>query len=91
MPGCGRSSPRRSGGARSSISIPTSADVVGGLAFLGGLLIARAGDPDATRAALGQALEAMLRGWLQTGSDPSAHRTGLDNPHTVGMLDTHGI
>jgi len=38
------------------------ADVVGGLALLGGLLIARAGDPDATRAALGQALEAMVRG-----------------------------
>jgi hypothetical protein len=38
------------------------ADVVGGLALLGGLLIARAGDPGATRAALGQALEAMLRG-----------------------------
>jgi AcrR family transcriptional regulator len=38
------------------------ADVVGGLALLGGLLIARAGDPDATRAALGRALEVMLRG-----------------------------
>lgn len=38
------------------------ADVVGGLALLGGLLIARAGDPDATRVALGQALEVMLRG-----------------------------
>jgi len=28
----------------------------------GGLLIARAGDPEATRAAVGQALDAMLRG-----------------------------
>jgi AcrR family transcriptional regulator len=37
-------------------------DLIGGLALVGGLLIARAGDPDVTRAALGQALEAMLRG-----------------------------
>ncbi len=42
-------------------------DVVGGLAFLGGLLIARSGDPDATRAALGQALEVMLRGLAPDG------------------------
>ena len=38
------------------------AHLVGGLALLGGLLIARAGDPDAARATLGQALEPMLRG-----------------------------
>ena len=37
-------------------------DIIGGLALLGGLLIARASDPDVTRAALGQALDAMLRG-----------------------------
>jgi AcrR family transcriptional regulator len=37
------------------------AHLVGGLALLGGLLIARAGDPDAARATLGQALEPMLR------------------------------
>jgi AcrR family transcriptional regulator len=37
-------------------------DLIGGLAMLGGLLIARASDSDVTRAALGQALEAMLRG-----------------------------
>ena len=37
-------------------------DLIGGLALLGGLLIARASDPDAARAALGQALEVMLRG-----------------------------
>jgi AcrR family transcriptional regulator len=34
----------------------------GGLALQGGLLIARASEPDVTRAALGQALGAMLRG-----------------------------
>ena len=38
------------------------ADLVGGLAWVAGLLIARSGDPDATRAALGPAVEAMLRG-----------------------------
>lgn len=38
------------------------AHLVGGLALLGGLLIARAGDPEAIRVALGQAVEAMLRG-----------------------------
>jgi AcrR family transcriptional regulator len=36
--------------------------LIGGLALQGGLLIARAGDPDATRAALGRALDVMLRG-----------------------------
>jgi AcrR family transcriptional regulator len=36
--------------------------LIGGLALQGGLLIARAGDPDATRATLGQTIEAMLRG-----------------------------
>ena len=36
--------------------------LIGGLALQGGLLIARAGDPDATRVALGQAIEALLRG-----------------------------
>ena len=40
----------------------TLTDLVGGLAWVAGLLIARAGDPDETRAALGQALDAMLRG-----------------------------
>jgi AcrR family transcriptional regulator len=38
------------------------AHLIGGLALQGGLLIARAGDPDATRAALGRALAVMLRG-----------------------------
>jgi AcrR family transcriptional regulator len=38
------------------------AHVVAGLALHGGLIIARASDPDATRAALGPALDAMLRG-----------------------------
>jgi AcrR family transcriptional regulator len=36
--------------------------LIGGLALLGGLLIARASDPNVTRAALGGALDAMLRG-----------------------------
>ncbi len=37
------------------------AHLVGGLALLGGLMIARAGDPETTRATLGQAIELMLR------------------------------
>jgi AcrR family transcriptional regulator len=37
-------------------------NLIGGLALQGGLLIARASDPDATRATLGRALDAMLRG-----------------------------
>ncbi len=36
--------------------------LIGGLALQGGLLIARADDPDAARATLGQALDVMLRG-----------------------------
>jgi len=36
--------------------------LIGGLALQGGLLIARAGDPDAARATLGRALGVMLRG-----------------------------
>jgi len=36
--------------------------LVGGLSLLGGLLIARSSDPDGTRAALGPALDLMLRG-----------------------------
>lgn len=42
------------------------AHLVGGIALLGGLLIARAGDPDAARATLGQALEPMLRALAPT-------------------------
>jgi AcrR family transcriptional regulator len=38
------------------------AHLIAGLSLLGGLLIARSGDPDATRAALSPALDAMLRG-----------------------------
>jgi AcrR family transcriptional regulator len=38
------------------------AHLVGGLALQGGLLIARASNPEVTRAALGPALDAMLRG-----------------------------
>jgi AcrR family transcriptional regulator len=41
------------------------ADLVGGLAWVAGLLIARSDDPDVTRAALGPAVEAMLRGLAQ--------------------------
>ena len=36
--------------------------LLGGLAWVGGLLIAHASDPDATRTALGLALDVMLRG-----------------------------
>lgn len=36
--------------------------LIRGLAWFGGMLIMRASDPDATRTALGQALDAMLRG-----------------------------
>ncbi len=43
-------------------------DLIGGLAWLGALLIARASDPGATRAELGKALGAMLRG-LAPGND----------------------
>ncbi len=42
--------------------------LIGGLALQGGLLIARAGDPDATRAALGKAIDAMLRGLAPGGT-----------------------
>jgi AcrR family transcriptional regulator len=38
------------------------AQLIGGLALQGGLLIARAADPEAARVALGQAIGAMLRG-----------------------------
>jgi AcrR family transcriptional regulator len=38
------------------------AHLVGGVALLGGLIIARAGDRDVARATLGQAIDAMLRG-----------------------------
>ncbi len=53
--------------------------LVGGLAWVAGMLIARASDPDEARAALGRALDAMLRGLapLQTGKS-SAPR-GLAN------------
>ena len=37
-------------------------ELVGGMAWLGGLLIARASDPVGTRAALGKVLDVMLRG-----------------------------
>ena len=37
-------------------------DLIGGLALMGGLLIARAGDREQNRAQVGQALDAMLRG-----------------------------
>jgi AcrR family transcriptional regulator len=47
------------------------AHLIGGLALQGGLLIARAGDPDATRATLGRALEVMLRGLAPSkGNEP---------------------
>jgi AcrR family transcriptional regulator len=45
------------------------AHLVGGLSLLGGLLIARATDPEATRAALGPALDALLRGLAPASGD----------------------
>jgi AcrR family transcriptional regulator len=36
--------------------------LVGGLAWVGGMMIARSADPDGTRLSLGRAMEAMLRG-----------------------------
>jgi AcrR family transcriptional regulator len=54
------------------------AHLIGGLALQGGLLIARASDPDAARATLGQALEVMLRGLAPTkGNELAAPQTGL--------------
>jgi AcrR family transcriptional regulator len=50
------------GGQIAALDPGVLTDLIGGLAVLGGLLIARAGDPDATRAAVGEALGAMLRG-----------------------------
>ena len=44
-------------------------DLIGGLAWLGALLITRASDPGVTRAELGKALEVMLRG-LAPGNEP---------------------
>ena len=43
------------------------AHLIAGLSLLGGLLIARSSDPDGTRAALGPALETMLRGLAPSG------------------------
>jgi AcrR family transcriptional regulator len=40
----------------------TLVDLVGGLAWVAGLIIARADDPDTTRAEVGRAVDAMLRG-----------------------------
>ncbi len=42
--------------------------LLGGMAWVAGRLIARAADPDETRAALGRALDAMLRGLAAAGS-----------------------
>jgi AcrR family transcriptional regulator len=44
--------------------------IIGGLAYVGGVLIARAADPGAYRAALGQAVEAMLRGLAPAAPPP---------------------
>jgi AcrR family transcriptional regulator len=44
------------------------AELIGGMAWLGGMLIARAADPGATRAAPGKALDVMLRGLAPDGA-----------------------
>jgi AcrR family transcriptional regulator len=48
------------------VDLDVLTQLIGGLALQCGLLIARAGDPDATRAALGPAIDAMLRGLAPT-------------------------
>ncbi len=45
------------------------AHLLAGLMLQGGLIIARSDDPDATRATLGPALEAMLRGLAPGNGD----------------------
>jgi AcrR family transcriptional regulator len=52
--------------------------LIGGLALLGGLLIARASDHDVARAALGQALGAMLRGLAPDAGRDLAPDAGRD-------------
>ena len=44
------------------VDLDVLTELIGGLALQAGLQIARANDPDVTRAALGQVIEAMLRG-----------------------------
>jgi len=52
------------------------AHLIGGLTLLSGLLIARAGDPDAARATLGQALDVMLRGLAPGKGGEPGRRSG---------------
>ena len=47
----------------------TLVDLIGGLAWMAGLIIARADDPDVTRAELGRAVNAMLRGLAPDSGD----------------------
>ena len=64
--------------------------LLGGMAWVAGVLIARAGDPDETRAALGRALDAMLHG-LAPGNNrtPGSNRTPGDD-RTSGSNLTPG-
>jgi hypothetical protein len=50
------------GGQMVDLDPDVLAHLVGGVALLGGLIIARAGDREVARATLGQAIDAMLRG-----------------------------
>jgi AcrR family transcriptional regulator len=50
------------GGHIADLDPDVLAHLVAGLALQGGLIIARSGDPDAARATLGEALDAMLHG-----------------------------
>jgi len=47
----------------------TLVELIGGLAWMAGLIIARASDPDVTRAELGRAVNAMLRGLAPDSGD----------------------
>lgn len=51
--------------------------LIGGLSLLGGLLIARASDPEATRAALRPALDALLRGLAPASAPAPASGSGV--------------
>ena len=58
--------------------------LLGGMAWVAGLLIARAADPDETRAALGRALDAMLRGLAPGNNVTRATASGPGSDLTSG-------
>ena len=62
MCGCAATLASMASGQLIELDPDALADLVGGLAWVAGLLIARSDDPDVTKAALGPAVGAMLRG-----------------------------